>query len=98
MCRREARSESAGEPYPPIIDSTRMRGDNELAIGRLTGRARVVLAIHAHLRVTAGHAAFALYQTRGFEIIEYLFQEALGNVLLIGDSLNAHQRLVVIQT
>src|SRR5207244_11111185 len=47
--------------------------------------------------VTPGHAPFALYQSRGFEIVEYLFQEALGDVLLIGDSLNAHQRLVVIQ-
>ena len=38
--------------------------------------------------IPTGHAAFALDHAGGFQIVEDLFQEPLGNVLLAGNGLN----------
>src|SRR5437763_1621886 len=46
--------------------------------------------------IAAHDTAPALNDARGFEIVKNLFEETLGNVLLIGDGLNSDDALVVL--
>ena len=47
--------------------------------------------------VAAGYPAPALHHPRGLQVVENLFQEAFGDVLLLGDGLNANDRFIVVQ-
>ena len=47
--------------------------------------------------ITAGDASLALDRTGRLQVVEDLFQEPLGNVLLLGDALNPNDRLFIVE-
>ena len=47
--------------------------------------------------IAAGDAAFALDDAGGFEVVQDLFEETFGNVLVLRNRLDADDRLVVVQ-
>lgn len=47
--------------------------------------------------VAPGNAALAANDAGGFQVIEDLFEKALGDILLVGDGLDADQRFVVVK-
>ncbi len=48
--------------------------------------------------ISAGDAAAAFHDASGFQIVEDLFEEAFGNVLLVGNRLNPHDRFAIVQS
>ena len=47
--------------------------------------------------IAAGDASLALDHAGRFQVVEDLFQEPLGNVLLLGDALNPNDRLFIVE-
>ena len=90
-----ARLVGAGALFIELLADATDRGQRALDVAHDRGECDFLRPLGQ--TIPAGNSAPAFHNAGGFEVIENLFEESLGDILLVRDGLDAHQGLVVVQ-